>query len=439
MFKFLKDAFKPDQPETVVIPCLELPAWLDSLERNLSDDLASKTADSRNRIGNARERLLAMVDSLASAERQEAYHPKLGQVTKNTLPLFEKAMHSACSRKFPEEPEEFYKAATESLKGCIGSMKGQGRYLQAAYPTETYRMRLIVDEIGKEINSMNPAIAEIREKRRIIHDMRHQYADLLRNHALIADRNNAGAALSARIVELQGGVTAVRAELAGMAGSPASREVAGLRDQIRDAHRQLDEAKRDLSLVINTVLHVFRKAEKMAGKKHDPPQIKAIKSSVSVLERYETAGRGEVIESVALALPPVLAMIGSGEVTLKNKEEKQVFTAGSELVPVISAGFERYQERMSAVSSLEEALTAHPHTHRGRELEQRLHHLEGQLDEAEGARKEYEERVAGARAAVPGIQARLNELVNELAVGGTRISVSYGPEDELATGGAEDE
>lgn len=437
MFKFLKKAFKPEEAEQIVIPCRELPAWLDTRERQCSDELAARTADSRGRIGNARERLLEMVDSLSSAERQEAYHPKLGQVTKSTLPLFEKAMHSACSRKFPDEPEEFYKAATESLKGCISGLKGQGRYLQAAYPTETYRMRLIIDEIGKEVNSMTPAIAEVREKRGVIRDMRLAHAELLHYHAISADTGGSGSAIQVKITRYEEEIATVLTERAAMDASAVSGDLTALRNRIDEVSRQLEDANRDLAGTINVLVHVFHKAEKMAGRQHDSTRIKPIKAAVSILERYESAGGAEVIGAVTIALPPVLEMIGAGDIVLKNKEEKAVFSSGDKVIPLISASFEQYREKQAAFLSLEEAVMAHPHTRRAKDLNQRLRQLEGKLEEAKIARREHEERVSEARDAVPGIRSRLDGMIGDLIDGNSRITISYSVEQGAGDPGEE--
>jgi len=430
MFKFLKDAFKKEEMGDLVIPCRELPGWLDREEQRLNEDLVLRTADARNRIINARGRLLALVDSLPAAGLQETYHPKLGQVTKNTLPLFEKAMHSACSRKLPEEPEEFYKAVAESLKGCIGSLKGQGRYLQGVYPTETYRMRLIIDEIGKEVNSMTPAIAEIRDKRAVIREMRLVYGDLLRNHALAADTGKTGAGLSGRISILGEEIATVQADMAVLEASSSSGDVAGLRQQAGDAKMRLDADTRDLAGVINVILHVFRKAEKVTGRRQDAAWTKTLKSSVSVLERYESAGGEEVTRAVTASLPRVLELIGSGDIALKNKEEKAVFTSAPQVISSISAGFERYQQSLNMFQALDESVSAHPHTRRRKEMEKRLRHLEMKIDEAKAEEKEHGERVSDARSALPGIQARLNGMISELNVGDTRLSVSFSSDDE---------
>jgi predicted nucleic acid-binding Zn-ribbon protein len=428
MFKFLKNTFKSEESGVFSIPCQELPGWLDGREQQLREDLASRTADARNRIVSARERLLALVDSLSAAGQQEAHHPKLGQVTKNTLPLFEKAMHSACSRKLPEEPEEFYKAVAESLKGCISSLKGQGRYIQGVYPTETYRMRLIIDEIGKEVNSITPVIAEIRDKRAVIREMRLLHTDLLRIHAIAADTGKTGAVISGRITSLEEDLTTVRAEQAGMEASSSSGDVAGIRRQVEDAGSRLDEAARDLAGVINVILHVFRKAEKMAGRRQDTALTKSLKSSVSVIERYESAGGEEVIGAVTASLPRVLEMIGSGDIALKNKEEKAVFAGASQVISSISSGFERYQQSLDTFQTLNESIAAHPHTRRQKEIEHRLRHLEMKCDEAKAAQKEYEERVSDARAALPGIRSRLDGMIAELGDRETRYSISYAPE-----------
>ena len=71
---------------------------------------------------------------------------------------------SALNRQYPENPDDFYIAVTECLKGCIKSSAGPGRYLMGVFPEEMKAIRVSIDQVGREINSLNPVIAETRKK-----------------------------------------------------------------------------------------------------------------------------------------------------------------------------------------------------------------------------------------------------------------------------------
>ncbi|NYT07585.1 MAG: hypothetical protein GKC05_04940, partial [Methanomicrobiales archaeon] len=137
MFRFLKDRFskeKEEQPLTIRVE--DVPGLLDAREAQIAADLAAGTGDHRNAVVTARIELRELVMDLRSKEREEAYHPKLEKIAKNTLPLFEKSMLSSLAKDLPSDPGEFYTAASECLKGCVKGLAGPGRYLKGVFPDE---------------------------------------------------------------------------------------------------------------------------------------------------------------------------------------------------------------------------------------------------------------------------------------------------------------
>ena len=107
--------------------------------------------------------LRSLVDLLGSAEHENVVHPKLEKVVEKSLPLYKKSIMSALTRQFPENPDDFYIAVTECLKGCVKSSAGPGRYLIGVFPEEMKSIRAAIDQVGREINSLNPVIAETRK------------------------------------------------------------------------------------------------------------------------------------------------------------------------------------------------------------------------------------------------------------------------------------
>ena len=69
----------------------------------------------------------------------------------------------AC-RGVARDPEEFYEAAVECVKGCLNAVRGQGRYLMVAFPEEMKDIKAGIDAIGREINVMTKAIGRFKDK-----------------------------------------------------------------------------------------------------------------------------------------------------------------------------------------------------------------------------------------------------------------------------------
>ncbi len=423
MFKFLKDAFKKDQPPAEIIPCTGIPDWLNLEERRLEEELIGETESVRIRISAARERIMDLVDGLSSTEQKEAFHPKLGQVTRSTLPLFEKAMHSACSRNLPEEPEDFYKAATESLKGCIGGMRGQGRHLQGAYPEEMKQIRMAIDEIGREINTLNPVMAEARRKKEAIRQIRSVHEDLIRNHALSIDTEGTGMALRNRVGAVRKEIGGVEAELKSVENDPANREIAELKSRIATMTVEKEDAARELTALIGVVQHVFGKGEKIAGRKQEMVMAKQIRNALSMLQQHESVSRDELIGAVDAALPPVTEMIETGDIVLKNKEEKTLFTDPTNLMSYVVNGLGRYDKSSRELQDVTQSLDSHPLSRRRKELEKKVRRLETDLGEADAAARELELRNSSAKSSIPGIITVLDEKI--AGYSGRRITVAY--------------
>ena len=116
MQNFIKKLLGRKDPEPVVIPFDTLPAWLGEREKSARTQLTSRTDDPVKKIRDAMANLQNIVNTIEKAEHDPEIHPKLKSIAKNSLPLFVKAMNSSLVRELPEDIENFYPAAVESLK-----------------------------------------------------------------------------------------------------------------------------------------------------------------------------------------------------------------------------------------------------------------------------------------------------------------------------------
>ena len=73
-------------------------------------------------------------------------------------------MNTSLAKEMPDDPEAFYAAAVECVKGCLNAVRGQGRYLMVAFPEEMKDIKAGVDAIGHEINVMTRAISRFKEE-----------------------------------------------------------------------------------------------------------------------------------------------------------------------------------------------------------------------------------------------------------------------------------
>jgi hypothetical protein len=361
MFRRIKDLFS-QHAEEVVATCGmdELPGLLESLESDSAATERENTRDQRTAIRQLRSDLSAMVQNLASKEREEAYHPKLETIAKNTLPQFERAMLSSLGKELPEDPGEFYLAATDSLKGCVKGLAGPGRYLRGVFPDEMKEIRETVDLIGREMNAMTPVIATARSRRARIAGIR---ADLARFHAAV-DEQITGMAE----------VTGIRQDI-----ENTERERILIRDQIREIQEAVEhgvlkrekeellhvqqayhDEERALHADLAVLLHVYRKGEKVLGRIHGAAAAKEIEAVVHMLSGTGIPEEGQLQPNLVRTLPPVMSMIASGEIALKNKEEKEIFSGDCDISARVREGYARTEGARIRFQGKERAYQDHP-------------------------------------------------------------------------------
>ena len=94
-------------------------------------------------------------------------------------------MNSSLSKELPEDIHEFYTCAVENLKGCLNAVRGQGRYLQEAFPEEMKATKTGIDVIGHEINVITGSLSRFKEEISDIDAARKTYTALVDiNHDL---------------------------------------------------------------------------------------------------------------------------------------------------------------------------------------------------------------------------------------------------------------
>lgn len=342
MFRRIKDIFgqgKAQEPATYGTN--ELPAILESREQEVTHILLEKTQKQRNTIRDLRGALKDLVLDLASKEREEAYHPKLETIAKNTLPLFERAMLSSLTKDLPEDPEEFYHAATESLKGCVKGLSGQGRYLRGVFPEEMKEIREMVDQMGREMNAMTPFIAEARNKRTIISGVR---ADLSRLNSAETEKKRG----SDEISQLKEDIDReererdqIRESIKSMKDMVDTGSLRGMREEVAVLNKDFLGEERALQADFAVISHVFRKGEKVLGRTRGIASAKDLEDLVDTLSGSGIPAEDQFMPGLIRSLPLIESMIESGDITLKNKEEKELFSKETDIVARVREGYAR--------------------------------------------------------------------------------------------------
>ncbi len=415
MFKAIKNILKKEKKETAVLRYEEIPSYLDSREAKEKENLRVSTIHSMSTISDARNELLKLVEILGNTEKEKAFHPKLEKITQNSLPLFEKSMLTALSRPMPDDPLEFYDAAAECLKGCVKSLTGPGRYIRGVLPDEMKAIRIAIDRIGQEMNAMTRVHSEYRKSMDQVEKTRDLYYQLGKSRDEKESCDVQVPEIEGKIRSLTELIARQEAELQQVKDERSPRYDA-LLDEEKSVRMQVNDTEREIRAVFAILVHVFRKAEKIAAKGHDKMG-REISSAVDLMTDARIPEWNALKSAIDRTQPLVMSMIQAGSISLKNKEEKELFGGPDIVVQILSVLFSRLSDSRAGLETLETRIATDPANRKieglekkEKELKEELEKEKGQCNNLKRHRQEVEEKIP---AIIEDLQNSISALSNE--------------------------
>ena len=421
MHNFLKKIFGGSGPVSRTMALEAIPGWLEERERAAKATLLSSTGEPMTDIRNAVEHLRIIVTDIAGAEHDPAVHPKLKAIAKNSLPLFVRAMNVSLAKELPEDPEKFYAAAAECVKNCMNSAHGQGRYLQAIFPEQMKGVRKGIDAIGRGINTINPLLSAYRKEMAdsaAVRELSGAIADLKTD---LGKSEMKTRRVLARIAEITERSAAIEKEQDAVLHDPRMKEIDEQKAALVILSQKRDEAARTYSALSMTASHVFRKAEKIATRQHHPTEVAVLHQAMEILSDHELPDRETLNDVLTAAGPVAERMIASGEILLKNKEERTVFSDAARFRSDIGTACTALRANEAAVRQAEDTLSSHPLLMKQNSLEREKTQLRTMLKRENLTLEELKEWRSKTEKRIP-------ELIGEL---GKKIAVMCGENVQL--------
>ena len=268
MLKFLKSLLGsgPDQ-KTVSLTLDAVPAYINEREKSAQEILHTETKEPMRAIQNAMAGLQLTVNNLEGAEEDPETHPKIKSIAKNSLPLFLKAMNTSLAKELPEDPGEFYTTAVESVKGALNAVRGQGRYLQVAFPDEMKETKAGIDAVGREINTMTKALGRYRGTAAQIAAARAAHAaleDAQRDldHSVKKEERH-----RTRLLEISARLSEIGQENAKLSADPSLASVAAEREKSAALAKEREECHAALCVTLHDPFARLQEGGEDRGKK----------------------------------------------------------------------------------------------------------------------------------------------------------------------------
>jgi hypothetical protein len=425
MHSFIKKLLKQKEPEKVILGFDTIPSWLDEQEKISRSALEHETITPVKDIRNATAQLQHIVNGIADAEHDPAIHPKLKSIAKNSLPLFVKAMNSSLSKELPEDIEEFYSAAAECVKGCLNSTRGQGRYLQAVFPEEMKSVKTGIDAIGRELNAITESLTRYRKTKTLIQSIRSLY-DAIRDIRTDSEKSREKSRrMSARIEEYTQRNSVIEKELLVLPSDAGMNEVNEKKSALGEMKKRHTEVTRTYAALSMTVSHVFRKAEKIATKQRQPTVIATLRHAIDLLSDHTVPEIKDLESALNTTFPIVQKMIAAGDIVLKNKEERAVFSdTGRFCTEMCSIGAEIRAQEL-ACSDLKKAIETHPVLMKMNSMEREKTQLESMLEKERHAQHELSDWSVKIKEKVPALQQELHQKIAEIIGENVQLQIDY--------------
>jgi len=424
MHNFLTKLFGKKEPEVFTISMGAVPAWLNGREKTARSALLLETGETQKKIRDAVLKLQQITNTIAEAEQAPELHPKLKSIAKNSLPQFVKAMNASLTKELPDEIEEFYPAAVECLKSCLNSTRGQGRYLQAVFPDEMKAVKSGIDVIGHEINDITASLARYRKEKTLVDSALALHTALLDINEDIQKAEEKDKRITLRITEMTDRNAAIEKELETFPADERMAEVNTLKKTLMEAKNRRDGAIRTNAALSMTASHVFRKAEKIAVKQKHPSEISILRHTMELLSDHMVPDTRDLAVALAAACPVTERMITAEEITLKNKEERAIFSDTKQFSTDICASCTDLGLQEKACRVAEDNLALHPLLVKVHSLEREKAQLDTMLKKENQTRAELKEWLLKTQEKMPKLSEELRTKIEDMVKGGVQLQIN---------------
>ena len=184
--------------------------------------------------------------------------------------------------------------------------------------------------------------------------------------------------------------------------------------QIADLEKHRDESARAYASLSMTASHVLRKAEKIAIRQKHPAEISTLQHAMFLLSDHELPDTSELHTALGAAGPVASRMIDAGEIPLKNKEERAVFSGTGSFCTDICTACGRLMEEEARCRAAREALEKHPAIVRAASLDREQAQLHTMVEKELQGQKELAEWQQKEKDRIPGLTEELRKKVEEI-------------------------
>jgi hypothetical protein len=280
-----------------------------------------------------------------------------------------------------------------------------------------------IDAIGREINEITGSLGRYRKEKTLIDSALALHTALLDIGADMRKAQDKDLRIAGRIAEITGRTEAIAKELAVIPADERMAEVSALKAALQEAEQRRDAAVRSNTTLSMTASHVFRKAEKIAVRQKHPSEISILRHTMELLSDHDIPDTADLAAALAAACPVAERMIAAEEITLKNKEERAIFSDTKQFSATLCASCTELGLLEEGCRSAQEKLASHPLLVRIHSLEREKSQLGTMLEKENEARRELNEWRQKTQEKIPVLTEELRKKIEEMVGEGVQLQI----------------
>jgi hypothetical protein len=278
-----------------------------------------------------------------------------------------------------------------------------------------------IDTIGHEINTITASLARFQKKKALI-DKARSLHDALYDLKIDAQKSlEKDARITNRIHETNERIGCIQKEMTELSSDVRMQEVRGKKSFLSEVEMKRDERLRTYTALSMTASHVFRKAEKIATKQKLSSEISNLRHTIDLLSDHTAPETKELASALITAFPVAQRMIDSGDIILKNKEERAIFSDTGKFSNDIFSLCKEIMNHEMAWKSAQEDLASHPVLTRINALDREKTQLESMLHKEHQSKKDLTEWSGKTLIKIPALAEELNQKLEEIVGGSVQL------------------
>jgi len=423
MVGFLKKLFSKDDNSPLICDYNNIPSDLESEKNRVSTSLNDAAKRSRSIISRALRDVAAVADNFMNLKMDSDadLNARVKSVVERSLPQFAAALKKTVPDEdsFPEDPQEYYNAVAETLKSVTKCIRGQGRYVIAAFPEEMKELKGHIDVIGREINSMNGTFRPALEKTARIDAVSTSYErcrDIAERHGVLLDENMR---IEKEIADFESEISKIEKGISELKDSSEYRGYEAAIAGKTAAEEELVRIADNYHLITTNLGNVLRKVSYAAEKDGAKELVKDIARFETALNTYDLSAeeKKNFSEIKALWSPLYSAVAGyvrNNPSFIKTKSEERLLTDDAALISEISKLCESYAAEKQSLSEHVLKIDGSDAAKEMTALSERMAELKAAIERSGNTIASNKDAVSGLEAEYPNACEKLTEALSNL-------------------------